>query len=87
MDVLNFHQERSRYFGHPNILGDPFLCEYCPTYSKVRTKVSECGFELFEHEDSEVLGWTICRVLVTLAARLRDTNQKLAGLFAISQGF
>ena len=35
-------------------------------------------------ELSAKLLWALAR---TLAARLRDTNQKLAGLFAISQGF
>ena len=35
-------------------------------------------------ELSAKLLWALSR---TLAARLRDTNQKLAGLFAISQGF
>ena len=35
-------------------------------------------------ELSSKLLWALAR---TLAARLRDTNQKLAGLFAISQGF
>jgi hypothetical protein len=35
-------------------------------------------------ELSAKLLWALSR---TLATRLRETNQKLAGLFAISQGF
>ena len=35
-------------------------------------------------ELSAKLLWALAR---TLATRLRETNQKLAGLFAISQGF